>query len=475
MSDTVIILQDECVLVAEGNSGKVPEVVQTERIAIDSFLDPFEQWKEVLRKYKENHKLASAKLVLPASYSMSKVVRIPYAKGKQRSRMAANVLAENQTGEILDYAVISEDKKEGICLCCGGAEEAVLHKVQKMAQELEIFVPEITIPMEAYLRVLVQSKELQKRTAIVLLFEEGSLTSILLRDGNYLYSTRNRIFSERGTLDFGTEIVRTISGILQFYATTKSEASIEKIYYAGCSRDDFIVSEDGIRSMKLEAASLEEEIPFEIDEDGGVLCTGAFISDKKREINLQTAWKRTAGPDGAELKRAGIWKQIQFPVLTFALCLAGVIGVTIWNQGETAKLRRIEQWINDPRIQKSYEKANALKEESDLLAAAQRQVEEMTKNLETYPDPDRAMIEKIEDVSGRDLSVRVKTLDLESGMLTFDAVSKQVIDIPGYIEKLYHTGLFSSVNYSGYSYTEGKYSLVLSCVLEGIETGGEEE
>ena len=53
--------------------------------------------------------------------------------------------------------------------------------------------------------------------------------------------------------------------------------------------------------------------------------------------------------------------------------------------------------------------------------------------------------------------------------------SSAVIDIPAYVRKLSETGLFSTVNYSGYSYDDGEYSLMLSCVLKGAETGGEDQ
>ena len=48
-------------------------------------------------------------------------------------------------------------------------------------------------------------------------------------------------------------------------------------------------------------------------------------------------------------------------------------------------------------------------------------------------------------------------------------------DIPAFVRKLSETGLFSTVNYSGYSYDDGEYSLMLSCVLKGAETGGEDQ
>ena len=107
---------------------------------------------------------------------------------------------------------------------------------------------------------------------------------------------------------------------------------------------------------------------------------------------------------------------------------------------------------------------------------------QMTANLDTYPDLTKKMISTIENASGRDMEVHIKTMDADTGKLTFDAVSQKVIDIPTYVQKLQKTGLFASLDYTGYTYQsqEKTYSLALSCILKSdeteteIETGGAE-
>ena len=71
------------------------------------------------------------------------------------------------------------------------------------------------------------------------------------------------------------------------------------------------------------------------------------------------------------------------------------------------------------------------------------------------------------------ITVRIRQMDADTGILEFDAESQKVIDIPGYVVKLQNTGLFSEVNYTGYVYQDDKYSLSLSCTLEGVSTDGE--
>ena len=139
------------------------------------------------------------------------------------------------------------------------------------------------------------------------------------------------------------------------------------------------------------------------------------------------------------------------------------------------KIRNINDWMMDPAIQEQYQKANERKEVSSQLAEAIRQVKQTTKNLDTYPDLTTEMILMIEDVGGQDMEVKIQTMDMETGTLTFNAVSRKVIDIPVYVQKLEDTGLFYSVDYTGYSYNDSVYTLMLTCVLEEAQTGGSEQ
>ena len=315
---------------------------------------------------------------------------------------------------------------------------------------------------------------LSQKTAIYLIFEENSVTSLLYRNGVYLYSTKSRIFSEHGTLDFGTEIVRHISGILQFYTTTNSETPITDVYYAACDPDDFEVSMEGIHAMQLEAQPLKIDLSFHAAEraEDWLACIGALTKEKLKEINLYRSWSENN--ETGMVKSKSMVKQILYPAAVLGICAVIYAGVMVWNMAEFHKVSEIEDWINDPQVQEDYSQAQAKQKQSSQLSFDLNQVNQMKENLATYPDMTEDMIAKIEDVGGNDMSVRIESLDMGTGTLTFHAVSYKVIDIPTYIQKLDDTGLFESVNYSGYNFEDNEYSLMLTCVLKAAETGGDQ-
>ena len=475
MSDTVIVLQEECILAASGKAGRRPKISRTDMIPTEVHTDPFEQWKKALLAYKAKEHPGSVKLVLPSNYSSTRISQIPFATGKQLTKMAEHVVSESAAEGIVDYGITHVDKKQGVTVCCASVEENICNRLMAMCEEIQLPVREITVPMEAYLKGLSQLKTYVDKTAIFLFFEDSGVTSILYRDGVYLYSTRSRIFSERGTLDFGTEIVRNISGIIQFYATTTSGIPITDVYYAGCMDDDFEVCFDGIHMMNLHAAPLQVDMIYETqgNPENWLVCAGALVDDKTKQVNLYQKWKKSGGKD-KEVEKGSFVKHIVPPAITLGVCLALFGAVSVWNLLENKKINDIDDWINDSQIQQQYQEAEEVIQESERLVKQRLQVEQMKQNLATYPDLDADIIGRIADVSGSTMNVEIKSMDAETGLLTFHAVSSAVIDIPGYVDKLTQTGLFSSVDYSGYRYQDGEYTLDLSCILKAADAGGDE-
>lgn len=474
MSDTVIVLQEGSILAAEGKCGPIPKITKVRRIPIEGYGDLAEQWSALLSRYAKQEHPEQVRLVLSPIYSNVRVVQIPYATGRKLAKMAENVVTDGFRDKVAGYGIIDADKKDGVCLCCGGLESDNYDHMKELSAADELPVTSVTVPMEGYLRLLAQQKKYRKMTAVFLLFEEGTVTSILLKNGRYHYSTRSRIFSEPGTTDFGTEIVRNLSGIMQFYASQKAEAPITHVVFAGCAEDDFSVALDGIRTLGLTAEHLELGSGYGLPQEEAeqwMLCIGAMITGKKKDWNLNLL-KESAQVQVR--KNDELLRHLLIPAVTFGICAVLSIGVTAWNSVTSARIRSLERWMEDETVQSQYTEAEALQKQSDDLRTSMYQTAQTTQNLATYPDLTEEMIREITDAGGSDLTVEIRSMDMDTGTLGFNAVSGNVIDIPGYIKKLQDTGLFSSVDYTGYTYDNDQYALSLVCTLKGIEAGGEQ-
>lgn len=477
MSTTVIVFQEDCILAAVGKEGAEPALTRTRRVKLPGLGDAFARWEQALLELGPEWMAEPVRLVLPASMSATRVLSVPYGRGKQLSDMAEREVVGSFRNEISDYSVVYQDKKSGTDLCAGGADEGVLQRFTKMCEEAGFSVCGITIPMEGHLHVLNGTDGYKTETAIYLFFEEGSMTSILSQNGRYLYSSRSRLFSERGTLDFGTEIVRSISGILQFSASSRRELDITQVYYAGCPAEDFEVSIQGIEELDLRVSPLSGN--YSIDLPGGedpldwLPCIGALMwkNHKEKRINL---YKALTAATQEGIVSGILWKHMLVPGILFGICLfvSGVLVVVRWNQNR--EIRNIQNWIESKEVQTQYQEAEALQNRLSEIEGSMVAVEQMERNLSVYPELSSEVLRRIESAGGSGMELKISGYDVETGILTFDASSREVIDVPSYILHMQDTGIFHKVDYTGYTYENEWYTLSLSCTMEGKTAGGEE-
>lgn len=477
MSTTVIVFQEDCILAAMGKEGASPALARTKRIEVSGTGDAFERWEQALSELEPDWGAEPVGLVLPAGMSSTRVLPIPYGKGKQFLKMAAREVEGSFRNEISDYSVVYQDKGDGADLCAGGADKGVLQHFIEMSEGAGLSVNGITVPMEGYLHVLSEMDSYKTQTAIYLFFEEGSMTSILSQNGRYLYSSRSRLFSERGTLDFGTEIVRSISGILQFSAGSRRELLITQVYFAGCPAEDFEVSIEGIREMNLQVQPLSRNhrisLPAGEDSLDWLPCIGAMMwkNRKEKRINL---YKAAAAATEQGVVSGSLWKHMLVPGVLFGACLfvSGTFAIVKWNQNR--EIRGIQNWMDSPEVQEQYQEAEALKNQLSEIEGGIAAVEQMEKNLSVYPELSSEVLHRIENAGGSGMELKILGYDVETGLLTFDASSREVIDVPSYILHMQETGIFHTVDYTGYTYGNEWYTLSLSCTMEGKTPGGGE-
>lgn len=145
-----------------------------------------------------------------------------------------------------------------------------------------------------------------------------------------------------------------------------------------------------------------------------------------------------------------------------AVCLLGWGALTlhtVWLRGETDTLNA---WCEASGA--AYAESLADRTLAERLQADAGLADELHVLLDSYPDPTGQLLQTLESASGS-VQVRLRSYSAASGVLGFDAVSPQVIDIPAYVRRLQATGLFDTVQYSGYGSGSGGYRLQLNCVL----------
>ena len=477
MRQTVIVFQEDCILTAAGREGKYPTITEAERFDLQGQGDSFDRWRQALERLAARQKPEKVRLVLPAGLCVTRVLQLPGSRGKRFSEMAAREVRENFRNEITDYSIARRENRSrtSVDICAGGVEKETLERFLHICEETGLRVNGITVPMEGYLKLVKYLEHFDERTGIYLFFEDGSMTSILCQKGRYLYSRRTRLFSEPGTLDFGTEIVRSISGIIQFYAGRSQEDPITEVCYGGCLDEDFEASVDGIQNLNLKVSPMV--IDRKIYVPGGkkaadwISCIGALSRSARNEkqIDLMSAGRKSEEKEGQAPK---IGSYLAMPGAIFLICvlLAGGIGAA----GRIVSGKNLEkqEWIDRVSQEGTYREAQELEAKLRTVENGIASVERLNRNLSSYPEFSGGVLRSIEGAGGSQIGLLITDYDVNTGILTFDANSLAVIDVSGYILRLQETGLFHTVDYTGYSFEDGWYTLSLSCTMEGKVYGG---
>ena len=246
-------------LAAVGRPGAKPSVQALYRAPAHG--GGMENWERAIGALWQAHALPTRgiTLVLPDEAVATRTVTAPHMP---ESRLEELVQHEMRTHDgqpvAADYLPLGTDADGRQQLFCAACRRETMAGYLAMADRLGLRLGSVTVPMAGRLRLLRAMPSLQSKTFVCLCFEGSSVLSLLVENGAYRYSSRSRVFSEPGTLDFGTEMTRSVSGTMQFHTAGRPASPLTDVFYAGCPDDDFEVCLAGIRGLGLRVSRLPE-------------------------------------------------------------------------------------------------------------------------------------------------------------------------------------------------------------------------
>lgn len=259
MNTTVLALQEEQVLAAVGRPGAKPSVQALYRAPAHG--GGMENWERAVGALWQAHDLPTRgiTLVLPDETVTTHTVTAPRMPESRLEELVQHEMRAHDGQPVAaDYLPLGTDADGRQQLFCAACRKETMAGYLAMADRLGLRLGSVTVPMAGRLRLLRAMPSLQSMTFVCLCFEGSSVLSLLVENGAYRYSSRSRVFSEPGTLDFGTEITRSVSGTMQFHTTGRPASPLTDVFYAGCPDDDFEVCLAGIRELGLRVSRLPE-------------------------------------------------------------------------------------------------------------------------------------------------------------------------------------------------------------------------
>lgn len=235
--------------------------------------------REILETIKGNG-VNSAILVIDSGQIIVKNMNIPILNKKEIIKIVRDELASvDQSYEdlIYDYSVLRkdyEDQPGGEILCCG-LERKLLASYVDLFASVGIKLTAVDVSVNALQKLTQELPDLEHKTYIVSILDGNNVSSYLFEDNHYTFSNRSRLFSDRGTNAFITEMNSNISQLIQFNKSKRSLYTIEVAYFCGL--------EDGEEPMVFENIRRNLNIDAQVFPNSKVV----YVTDKTLEYEFE--------------------------------------------------------------------------------------------------------------------------------------------------------------------------------------------
>lgn len=235
----------------------------TEGCMINGIITDDQPIKEILDTIKGNG-VNSCRLVIDSGQIIVKNMNIPILKGKEIIKIVQDELTSVEQGNeemIYDYSVLRknyEDQPGGEILCCS-LEKKLLTSYIDLFSSAGIKLTTVDISVNALMKLTQELPDLEHQTYIVSILDGNNVSSYLFEDNHYTFSNRSRLFSERGTNAFITEMSSNISQLIQFNKSKRSLYTIETAYFCGLEDEEEPIIFDNIRrSLNINAETFPD-------------------------------------------------------------------------------------------------------------------------------------------------------------------------------------------------------------------------
>lgn len=478
---TSVFLTNNSIYAVLGNKAKSAIRVQQaysaelmEGCLINGLITNEHDLKEQIAEFWNKHHLPKKgiQIVMSSSHFTIKELKVPAMNVKKTRDYIVREFTEvdNPAGSVYDYQLVSQERKTGMNrIMAVMADRELIDSHVRLFKELGIVLESIRPGRMAMIGMYKGVDALKGKTCLLEVLEGHDIHSALYVNGEYTYSSRARLFSARGNENFGVEIARSISGMLQFHDTLNNEQKISDVYFAGLQEGDIEYCRQGIDMLErgLSVQRIEDSFVTMPDDKSfsSYFFPVANLLDSGKNVNLVEVSKQSKQKNE---KKEAIVKLIR-PVIVITAVLAVVSAILLtMNYVKLRELNELLEYNTDPYNIQTYQEALLLEAEINGLASTLNQVQTFTDAKDSYPEATTEVIRIIQDAAGDTANVTINGYTAADGSLQFKAEAANAILINEFIDRLEATGLFENVEYSGYSMNgeeKQQYSINVICHL----------
>ena len=476
---TCVYMSNRKIQAAVGNAKKgsisvkrLYETLAPEGCIINGVITAEEELAAHLKEFwRENHlAVNNVCLVLHSSQFMSKTFQVPSMNVKKTLEYIPREFpgVSEAGGSVYGYYEIDTDKKKGMReVFATRMEREFLDSYTRLFASIGVKVTCVRAALGSVVSVLHRMAYFKDRTCILQIQDEDNLTSILMNQGKYCYSSMNRTFSEHGTPSYGVEVARNISGILQFASAQKLENAVTDVTWAGFPEGDIQVCTESLLQMDntLRAGSFLDESVIRSNEDFDSyffpICGLIPLEDAG---NLFIQYKKTSE---SSLKRRKLMKQIT-PVLLLLLVMlviTGFFGGHYWLTSR--KLEEVRSYNESPEVLEQSVRYDEVEGQMQWKQMQKAALTKATRNIESYPYFNSSITEVINSCMVEGVDYSIISYDAQTGILNMNMWASDVKAINQFIDRLEEKDIFGHLDYTGYTKLDEEriWTINLVCYL----------
>lgn len=482
----VVYLSNRYIRVVEGdasggkmNARSLYYTVDTRGCIVNGTVTDEEGFLELIQALWESNNLPrkGISLVLDSSQFTAKVTDVPVQKPK--------LMMEYISREFTDVGRISDPVYGYFPLSGPGDKKAKVQTVFAMAAPREfikgyvrlfgslgITIESIDCAPGVMHRLVGSLSQVRGATGIIQFVDDIMLINVLLVNGAFVYSSRNRLFSDPGTPGYSVEIARTVSNLLQFAQAQNITEKITNVYIAGLAKDDYGIYADSIRQVNGEL--MPDELNGEGDvvtgkEAGGTqtasnfaLAIGGLIRTNPK-TNIMAFAAKDPQKEAEKRKK----RRILIPIAVIAgimVLLTAVAGgrVFILSSG----LKKAKAYNSREDVVKACEEYDSLSARIQTESQLKNNLTGLRNSVSAYPRVDSSTEQVVAGCAAGLVSAEISSYDSANGILSFNTSAANVEQIHQFIALLSQQEIFASVDYTGYTQDkEGLWNVKVNCTM----------
>ena len=421
---------------------------------------------------KHGIKAKKVNLVINSPNLVARRIEMPLMKGSKCDNYVTNEADEKDIARfndpIIGWYPVSKKQKTQIVVS-ETSEKEFIETYVRIFENVGIKLNSIHGGINLAVNML--QAQIGQATAVYMIIDGMTLTTMLFAKGNYYNNLSTRIYAQPGTPEFPSEIRNAVSSIRQFAKTQQIDDEITDIYISGLSSLEMQSLESGLAELSMGDSIKAASCPSNVSLGRGREKFGDFIFAFAGLFDNDDGLTLTEGLKKSSEKYANKLNLIKLAIpYIISIVVLSVISVSLFAmlQEKEKKLSKLEKYNNSDEVIEAAAKYEDMMTSIEIYGQAQGSADLLEAFIESYPTPDSSVNTAIEDAAKeKDVKVEFDSYSADTGILSLIATGADVEKINLFIASLMELDILQNVDYTGYTQNEsdGTWSINVVCTL----------